>query len=155
VVTKAAKDEHGLNPRQRRFVELFTGGMSAVAAYVRAGYSPNGADGAASKLQGNAKVSAAIQATQRKASEAAAMDRSDLASYLVDVLQTPIGQITETHRLCQEWAMNPAGCVNVKMPSKLAAARQLAEIMGWNKPAVVTVDLSEKLEVIIGRIRGS
>jgi hypothetical protein len=44
--------------------------------------------------------------------------------------------------------------VNVKMPSKLAAARQLAEIMGWNKPAVVTVDLSEKLEVIIGRIRG-
>ncbi|MES2920086.1 MAG: terminase small subunit [Verrucomicrobiota bacterium] len=156
MVKEAGQDEHGLNPRQRRFVELFTGGMAAGRAYVAAGYEAKGADQAASLLLRNIKVLAAIKATQQKAAEKAEMERGDLVSYLVEVIRTPIGQISENHRLCESWQMDPAtGALRVRMPSKLAAAKQLADIMGWNRPQEVKLDLSEKLADIIQRVRES
>lgn len=52
-----------LNPRQQRFVELYTSGMPAGRAYEEAGYASRGgtADADASKMVRNPKVSRAIQ----------------------------------------------------------------------------------------------
>ena len=140
-----------------RVCQLVMTGMPAGRAYERAGYQSKGdaADVAASKLLRTPKVAAYLEELRAAAKEKAGMERDDLVKYLVNVLKTPIGEIDANHVLCQEWSCDAEGGMKVKMPAKLSAAKQLAEIMGWNKPQEVKVDLSEKLSDIIRRVRGS
>ena len=49
------------NPRHEQFAHLIAKGENATAAYIASGFSPNGAHGAASKLQKVAKVAARIE----------------------------------------------------------------------------------------------
>lgn len=151
------KAERPITDRMRRLCELVVSGMPAGRAYERAGYSARGAvaDQNASETLRIPKVSRYLEELRDEAKMKAAMERGDLVQYLVDVLKTPVGAIDANHVLCQEWSMDEAGAMRVKMPSKLAAAKQLADIMGWNKPQEVKVDLSEKLADIIRRVRGS
>lgn len=58
-----------LTPRQQRFVEEYPLDLNATQAYIRAGYSPNGAEAHASRLVANGKIAAAIQQTLEKRSE--------------------------------------------------------------------------------------
>jgi hypothetical protein len=141
----------------RRLCELIVSGVPAGRAYERAGYSARGAvaDQNASETLRIPKVARYLQSLREAATNKAAMERDDLVQYLVNVLKTPVGVIDANHELCQEWSMDDAGALRVKMPSKLAAAKQLADIMGWNKPQEVKVDLSDKLAEIIRRVRGS
>ncbi len=153
---KAGKPAGAVSEQQRRFCELLMISMPAGRAYERAGYVAKGdaADAAASRLLGNAKVAAYLERLRAEAAEKAGMDRDGLVQYLVDVLKTPVGKIDANHVLCQEWAMDEEGSLRVKMPAKLAAAKQLADIMGWNKPQEVKVNLSDQLADIIARVRG-
>jgi phage terminase small subunit len=147
---KKTKAETPITDRMRRVCELVVAGMPAGRAYERAGYSARGdvADQAASRLLGTVKVARYLEQLRKEA-----MERDDLVQYLVDVLKTPVGKIDANHVLAQEWSMDEAGGIKVKMPAKLAAAAQLAAIMGWNKPQEVKVDASDKLADIIRRIR--
>ena len=58
----ADKDEHGLNIRERKFVELYIASGKAGMSWIDAGYSPNGADQGASRMLGLVKVREAIDA---------------------------------------------------------------------------------------------
>ena len=58
-----------LNDRQRRFVEELAKGSSATQAYIKAGFSENGAAGAACKLQTNANIQSALAELRAKAAE--------------------------------------------------------------------------------------
>jgi hypothetical protein len=152
---KKTKAETPITDRMRRVCELVVAGMPAGRAYERAGYSARGdvADQAASRLLGTVKVASYLEQLRKEAARKAGMERDDLVQYLVDVLKTPVGKIDANHVLAQEWSMDEAGGIKVKMPAKLAAAAQLAAIMGWNKPQEVKVDASDKLADIIRRIR--
>ena len=50
-----------LSPKHEAFAQGVASGKSATQAYVEAGYSPKGADGAACKLQGNASIQSRIE----------------------------------------------------------------------------------------------
>lgn len=149
-----AKPERPLNDRMRRVCELVTKGVPAGRAYEQAGYTARGdsADQAASRLLGTVKVGTYLQTLRDAASKDAAFGRDDLIGFLVQIIKTPVSEVGQDSRLAQKVKVDDTG-MTVEMPGKMLAAKQLAEIMGWNKPAEVKVDISEKLSDIIGRIR--
>lgn len=60
-----------LNDRQTRFVQEYCVDFNATRAYIRAGYSPNGADVSACKLLGDPRVMEAVEARKVRIAEAA------------------------------------------------------------------------------------
>ncbi len=139
-----------LTPKQEKFVELFTGGMDAKNAYIAAGYSPRGAEGAASKMQRVAKVRAAIEAARAELREKSRMKKEDALDWLIDVLRTPVGEVDENHVLAQEVVTDELGDTivrrRVKMVGKMEAMEKLAKMLSWYEPEKHSVEV----EVVIG-----
>ena len=148
--------ERPISDRMRRVCELVVQGHPAGRAYELAGYSARGdsADQAASRMLGTIKVKAHLDALRAAAAKKAEFSRDDLVAFLVEVIKTPVSEVGEGSRLAQRVKVDDTG-MTVEMPGKMLAAKQLSEIMGWNKPQEVKVDLSEKLADIIRRVRGS
>ncbi len=145
----------GLNDRMRMFCEGILAGFPAGRAYERAGYAARGdsADQAASRLLGNVKVARYLEVLRAQAIEKAEFSRDELVSWLVEIIKTPVSEVGQGHRLAQKVKVDEAS-LTIEMPNKLGAAKQLADILGWNRPQEVKVDLSDKLADIIGRVRG-
>jgi hypothetical protein len=139
----------------RKVCELVVQGTPAGRAYEQAGYTARGdaADVSACKLLRIPKVKAYLETLRAAAIERAEFGRDDLVQFLVEVIKTPVSKVGQDHRLAQKVKVDDDG-MSIEMPGKLGAAKQLADIMGWNKPQEVKVDLSEKLADIIGRVRG-
>ena len=149
-----AKPERPLNDRMRRVCELVVQGVPAGRAYEQAGYNARGdaADQNASQLLRKPKVAVYLATLRQAAAKNAEFGRDDLIGFLVQIIKTPVSEVGQDSRLAQRVKVDDTGMV-IEMPGKMLAAKQLAEIMGWNKPAEVKVDLSDKLSDIIGRIR--
>jgi hypothetical protein len=151
---------HNLTPRQKAFADLFLTGSPAGRAWSRAGYlaTGNAAEAQASAALRKPKFKAYIKAERARLDKEGEFERSNLVDYLVSVIRTPVGQLDGGSPLVQEYIVQDSetGTITkVKMANKLQACSQLAQILGWNKPQEVKVDLSEKLADIIGRIRRS
>ena len=149
-----------LNPRQKSFADLVIIGTPAGRAWEQAGYHARGnaAEVEAHKALKKPKIKAYIKAERARLEQAGQFERSNLVEYLVNVIRTPVGQLDGGSPLVQEFTIEEgeAGTrTKVKMANKLQAAKQLAEVMGWNKPTEVKVDLSEKLSVLISKIRSN
>jgi hypothetical protein len=138
-------DEHGLNPRQRQFVELFTGGMNAGLAYVAAGYSPKGADVAACKLLRIAKVAVAVAAERARMRKASQISKDDALDWLAGVVRTPVGEVDAASVYAQEVQVSEFG-TKIKMAGKMEAIEKLAKMLGWYEPEKV----EHTVEVVIG-----
>lgn len=145
-------DEHGLNPRQRKFVSAYVSGKPATQAYIAAGYSPNGADVAGPRLLGNVRIQAAVKAARKQLSDAARWEKWQLLDYYQRVLETPVGEVDENDILAQEVTREEAGEMlvrtKVKMVDKLASARELAKLLGWYEPEEVVHN--HVVSVVIG-----
>ena len=61
MTAKATSAFKRLKPRHRKFVKEYMADFNGSAAYVRAGYSPNGADAGAARLLTNPNVKAGIR----------------------------------------------------------------------------------------------
>ena len=129
-------------------------GLAAGRAYEAAGYEASGdaADVQASKLLRNPKVAHHLDGLRKEASAAAGRDRDDMVSKLWEIVETPVGKLTENHPLAQEFRFDQSGMA-VKMPSKLGALKQLCMVMGWNKPQEVKVDATQSFAEMLKRIR--
>jgi phage terminase small subunit len=145
-----------LNVRQEKFAQLVAGGMPAIRAYVKAGYSSNGRnpEGSASRLMldnaGVAQRIAELKAGNEKRSE---FTRDDMVQWLVDALKTPVGNIDETHHLAQEmvseeiFVEQKGGQIlkrRIKTVGKNECARLLCDMMGWKAPEKREIDLGDK-----------
>ena len=149
------RDEHGLNIRERKFADHVLAGMPAGRAYEKAGYTARGAaaDTGASISLRNPKMAAYIKGERRKAAEANQLERWELVGYLCRVLKTPVGSVDEMHELAQEVVRDEIADEvtrsRIKMIDKMAAAKQLAQMLGWNEPEQHKV----KFEVVIGGLQ--
>lgn len=85
----------------------------------------------ASKLA--AKVRPRVSALQGLGVSEAIMTRNELAEYLTGVIRTPVGKVGSDSPLVQEYSADNSG-VRVRMVSKIAAAAELAKLMGWYAP---------------------
>ena len=107
----SAKDEHGLNPRQRKFVGFVLSGMAAGRAYEAAGYFARGhvADVMASRLMTNDDIAACLKAERKALSELARWEKWQLLDYYQTVLETPVGKVDERSLLAQEVTTDEVG----------------------------------------------
>ena len=150
-----------LSDRQRKFAHLVLKQVPAGRAYEQAGYKARGktADEAASRLLStNVKVQDYLEEMRAEARKAAQMEADELLVWLAEAIRKPVGEVDEMDPHCQEWTREelggPAGQLKrgdapsgnevgmptvwrtkVKMVSKMEAAKQIAAMMGWNKPA--------------------
>jgi hypothetical protein len=167
------------NANHEAFAQAVSDGMSGWAAYM-AHVSKDGkctkgtAEVAASRLLADGtKVAERVAELRRMANELAEQElrfgKLDLMKYLVETLQTPIGNIDEQHRQCQEYHVDsvemggkrgklkrgqapegneeetPASVIlkqKYKMPGKIEAAKLLATLCGWNAPEKHDVTLT-------------
>lgn len=158
------KDEDGLSPRQRKFVELFLCGpkgepMPAGRAYEAAGYASRGdaADVCASKMLRTPKVAAFVKRRRREMAEAAQIEKWELIDFLTRGLRTPVGEINEDSDLAQEVIEDEIAEQvvkrKIKMVGKLECAKQLATLLQWNAPVKVELDSTAELAELVGLVR--
>jgi hypothetical protein len=83
------------------------------------------------------------------------MERAEAVQYLVEILKTPIGEVTVDHRLAQSY---DAKSGKIELPNKLGALQFLAKMCGWNEPEKHEFEhgFKEKQELVevIARLRG-
>lgn len=147
----AVVDEHGLSVQQRRFADFYLIGKPAGRAYEMAGYAVEGgtADSNAWRLLRNEKVSAYVREMRRRAAESAMMEREELVGFLCSVIRTAPDDVSGGSPLAQEFQTEETEIgsrTKVRMVGKIEAAKQLAQMLGWNEPEKAEV----KFEVVIG-----
>ena len=136
------------NPKHERFAQLVArGDLSATRAYIKCGYSKNGADVSASKLLGNARVSGRIQELQSESAQDCKLSKKQVLDFLAEVMTTPAGSVHKAHQLCQSFK-DTDQANEIRMPDKLAAATQLAKMCGWNEPEKV----DSKIEIVLRKL---
>jgi hypothetical protein len=127
----AGTDPHGLNPRQRKFVELFTSGMTGGRAYEAAGYVARGAEANknASDLVRTAKVAAAIAEARGKLMVESGFTKERLIEIAVKILTSPPSEASMDNPLC-ELVLTRTGPTAV-FPDKIACMDRLGKMLGF------------------------
>ena len=79
------------------------------------------------------------------------LSRDQAVQYLVEILKTPIGEVTVDHRLAQSY---DAKSGKIELPNKLGAMQQLAKLCGWNEPEKFEHGASDELTELLIKLRG-
>lgn len=106
----------------------------------------------ASRVLSDADVSARISALRLNFKEflekRAGFTQETMGMYLVETLETPIGEITKDHRLASKLTLNDFGGVkSIEMFGKEAAADKLIKMAGWNAADKQEVAVSTTAEI--------
>jgi hypothetical protein len=139
------------NVRHEKFALGVAGGKKHSQAYDEAGFQGRPGMGltGASRLLKMPEVRGRIAELQREAAAECRMDRSQLLDFLVEVMMTPAGDVTEESRLCQAFHFTKDTRF-LRMPDKLKAAELVIRIHGWNEPE----KMEHSGEPIVVRIGG-
>ena len=144
------------NCRQEQFAQLVASGKhSDMEAFKQAGYADESAHKSACRLRANESVAARIEELRARNAEKCQLSRDEAVQYLVEILKTPIAEVTADHRLAQSY---DAKSGKIELPNKLGAMQLLAKMCGWNEPEKHEIEhgFKEKQELIevIARLRG-
>ena len=144
------------NARHERFAQLVASGKySDMEAFKQAGYSASSAQQNAHRLSENEGVKARIAELKGRNAEKCEMAREQAVQYLVEILKTPIGEVTADHRLAQSY---DAKSGKIELPNKLGAMQLLAKMCGWNEPEKHEFEhgykAQQELVEVIARLRG-
>ena len=124
-------------------------------AFRQAGYSASSAQQNAHRLSENEGVKARIEELRARNAEKCQLSRDEAVQYLVEILKTPIAEVTADHRLAQSY---DAKSGKIELPNKLGAMQLLAKMCGWNEPEKHEFEhgFKERQELIevIARLRG-
>lgn len=157
------------NAKYEKFAQLVAMGSTGVQAYKEAVSSDcltKTAIEAASRLLADHNVSARVESLRIRADETLekrlGWTKEKALRYLVEILETPVGEVDEYHRLAQEVTRDEIGGaqgklrrgnddegnenvspsatrVKIKLPSKTDAIKQLSAMVGWNEPEKIEV----------------
>lgn len=154
------KDEFGLVPKQRKFAELYLNGMYATHALKAAGYRSRDTAKAAWLMLQRPGMRAYVKAQRERMAEINGIEREELVAWLWRVVRTPISEVGENSDLLEGEMIrnyqNGTTVKQVRMVSKLGAAKQLAKMLGWNEPEKHEVEVKTPGQVMgemIERIR--
>ena len=100
-------------------------------AFKQAGYADESAHQNACRLRANESVAARIEELRARNAEKCQLSRDEAVQYLVEILKTPIGEVTADHRLAQSYGAKSG---KIEFPNKLGALQLLAKMCGWNEP---------------------
>jgi len=117
-----------INPKQEAFCQGVASGLSLTQAYIRAGYSEKGADGASCKLQGNARIAARIDELRVQAVAKMTYKRE---TYL-ETLRERFMEMPPESATCAKYG------------------EMLAKAMGWNEPEKLDIVGALEINLTIG-----
>lgn len=143
-----------LNPRQKRFAELYHRYGNGTRAYGEAGEVEKTEDGnfpawcsvEAHRYLKNPNIRKYLAELRGEAEVLSAMTREEVIDYLVSAISSPVGEIGPDSPLCEEYTVDDAGKIKTKSVSKLGAIRELARLTGMDAPQ--KVELSADSEVV-------
>jgi hypothetical protein len=140
------------HPPHEAFAQAIANGATGVQAYrdeVAIGCTTASAMVQASRLLADDKVALRVAELQKLANDTLekrlGWNKEKALSYLVEILETPVGEVDKLHRLAQEFR-DTEDCTQVKLPSKADAMKQIAVMCGWNEPEKHSLEVS----VVIG-----
>ena len=144
------------NARHERFAQLVASGKhSDMEAFKQAGYADESAHQNACRLRANESVADRIEELRARNAEKCQLSRDEAVQYLVEILKTPIGEVTADHRLAQSY---DAKSGKIELPKKLGAMQLLAKMCGWNEPEKHEIEHGfkeqQELVEVIARLRG-
>lgn len=141
------------NPKWEKFAQDVANGATGVEAYkanISNECTTKSAIERASQLLRDINVSSRVESLREKAKETLethlGWDRLKAMTYLVEILETPGGEVDQNHRLAQEISYDSDGQMKIKLPSKGDALKQLTAMVGWNEPEKVEVTHSGTIE---------
>ncbi|MEZ0389543.1 MAG: terminase small subunit, partial [Verrucomicrobium sp.] len=122
------------NVRHEQFAQRVAAGEGQAAAYqaVYTRSSLSTARSCSNDLMKRPEVQARVTELKAAAAESAVFDLQKAVAYLTEIIETPVGEIADDHRLCQEYTRTErSGTVTerVKMPGKLDALEKLAKLL--------------------------
>ena len=145
-----------LSPKQALFIREYASGLykDPKAVAIAVGYDKGRAAITAKAILGREDAKAYYNAVTNKATEKAAEEiaysKTRLANYYASILDAKPGSASENNPLC-DTVVTKEGEV-FTLPSKLAAAKGMAEVMGWNRPEDDgTTKLAGALTAILGK----
>ena len=131
------------NARHERFAQIVASGKTQADAYRTVFPSSRKWKDSAVHVKGSelaGKVKGRIdELLQAKADDGIAT-REELARFLTKTVRTPVGDVDDKSDLAQEVEVRASGdgvTTRVKMPSKIAAASELAKLRGYYAPEQV------------------
>jgi len=130
--------DDGLNPRQRKFADLYLEGHFGNRAAILAGYSAENASRIATRLLRNPAIAAYLSSERDRLSCEHFYNRRLLIDWLWKAVHSSIDEIEKGDNLIQEQITRQDTKGNhthrIKLVNKLAAFRQLARMLGFDKP---------------------
>jgi Terminase small subunit len=132
-------------------------GKSASEAYRRSGATGKNADVHAARLMVNDSISKRIAELKAAQAQKSELSRDELREFLIEVILTPAGKVSEESRLCQSYKAT-SEVREIRMPDKLRAVEQLAKLCGFNEPEKMEIEhgykAQQELVEVIARLRG-
>lgn len=139
------------NQKHEAFAQAVANGSTGVQAYrdeVSDGCTTNSAIQAASRLLADINISSRVEELQKLANftleKRLGWNKEKALTYLVEILETPVGEVDKMHRLAQEYR-DTEDLSQVKLPSKADALKQIAAMCGWNEPEQFALSVEVKL----------
>lgn len=151
------------HPPHEAFAQAVANGATGVQAYrdeVAQGCTTKTAIEAACRLLADCNIAARVEELQKLAEttleKRLGWNKEKALTYLVEILETPVGEVDRNHRLAQEVKDTEDGS-QIKLPSKADAMKQIAAMTGWNSPTEVkhsgTVGLEGLTEAVAAVFR--
>lgn len=159
------------NTRHEAFAQAVANGSSGVQAYrahvAQEGSKTSACMTGASILLDDPNVAQRVQELKKKCEQIAEkrfdFTKQKLIGYLLEVIETPVGELDQNHRLANEVtrdeimggdAEDTATITRVKIKgiSKAEAAKQLAALCGWNEAEKLEIGVTG-LEALAKRLR--
>jgi hypothetical protein len=142
------------NPKHEAFAQAVANGLTGVQAYrekISDGCTTKSAMERACVLLRDIKISSRVEELQKLAEttleKRLGWNKEKALTYLVEILETPVGEVDQDHRLAQEVKDTEDG-KQIKLPSKADAMKQIAAMCGWNEPEKIKHSGSVGLEVL-------
>lgn len=152
-----------LNPRQKKFAELYHRYGNGTRAYGEAGEVARTDEGnypawcavEANRYLRNPNIRKYLATLRGEAEQLSTLSLAETVDYLVSAITTPVGEIGPESPLCEEYTVDDAGRVKTKSVSKLGAIRELARLTGMGEPEKVEVSAGDGLAEVIKAITGT
>ena len=158
-----AKNEDSLIPRRALFAQLYHRYGNATRAYGEAydvqknedGIYPGWCATDGNRLLRNEKVRTEIARLKQDAAELSTVSEEEMVDWLCAAIMTPTGEIGPDSPLCEEYEVKPDGSIKVKGVSKIAAAKELIRLTGWEKAQKVEGSADDEIKAMLQAITGA
>lgn len=154
-----------LNPRQKRFCELYHLYGNATRAYGEAydspkpdGKFPNWVSVDGHRLLRNDKIKEVVAGLKGEAQALSTMTLEETTDFLVSAITTPIEDIGPDSPLCEEYTVTTTDTgtsIKTKAVSKIGALKELIRLTGMAAPKKLEVTADSEVKEMLRRLTGA